>query len=223
MVTETVPFFSTQVLFSPLFFSTVIFFTIQVYRAYSYLALVTESTAEIIKLAGDNVTLEEANEQAGEMTKHFGYVQFFGVFIAFLNGFFVDKGRHRRQKQRLQYFLVTEKTGNFYKGLAAGVSCTSALGAAFSLLYLIPSKYAQYGTMILSVFHRSFTFGINATVLAMSFPMAHFGKLYGIAGVSSTRLRQRIHSKFLARRSFGELRDHPDYKFTSRIWSFYCK
>jgi hypothetical protein len=169
VVTETVPFFSTQVLFSPLFFSTVIFFTIQVYRAYSYLALVTESTAEIIKLAGDNVTLEEANEQAGEMTKHFGYVQFFGVFIAFLNGFFVDK--------------VTEKTGNFYKGLAAGVSCTSALGAAFSLLYLIPSKYAQYGTMILSVFHRSFTFGINATVLAMSFPMAHFGKLYGIAGL----------------------------------------
>ena len=93
-------------------------------------------------------------------------------------------------------FLVTEKTGNFYKGLAAGVACTSALGAAFSLLYVIPSKYAQYGTMILSVFHRSFTFGINATVIAMSFPMEHFGKLYGIAGVSSTDLNQIIYSLF---------------------------
>ena len=214
VVTETVPFFSTQVLFSPLFFSTVIFFTIQVYRAYSYLALVTESTAEIIKLAEDNVTLEEANEQAGEMTKHFGYVQFFGVFIAFLNGFFVDKGSQRRQKP-CSTFLVTEKTGNLYKGLAAGVSCTSALGAAFSLLYLIPSKYAQYGTMILSVFHRSFTFGINATVLAMSFPMEHFGKLYGIAGVSSKSLRPIIYLIFLAWRSCCELRDQPDDKFAS--------
>jgi len=215
VVTETVPFFSTQVLFSPLFFSTIIFFTIQVYRAYSYLALVTDSTAEIIKQAGNNLTLEDAQDQAGEMTKHFGYVQFFGVFIAFLNGFFVDKGKQQRQKQIPITFLVTEKTGNSFKGLAAGVSCTSALGAAFSLLYLIPSKYAQYGTMILSVFHRSFTFGINATVIAMSFPMEHFGKLYGIAGVSSTSLRPIINLKYLARRSCGELRDQPDDKFAS--------
>ena len=92
---ESAAFFSTDVVFSPLFWSTAVFFTIQVYRAYSYLALVTDSTAEIIQLAGDNLTIEEAQEQAGEMTKHFGYVQFFGVFIAFLNGFLVDKGKQK--------------------------------------------------------------------------------------------------------------------------------
>ncbi|CBY11789.1 unnamed protein product [Oikopleura dioica] len=70
-------------------------------------------------------------------------------------------------------------TGDKNKALAAGVFLTTTLGISFTGLTLIANTTLQYASFFLSVLHRSFTFGINATVIGLSFPNEHFGKLYG--------------------------------------------
>ncbi|CAG5090564.1 Oidioi.mRNA.OKI2018_I69.PAR.g12649.t1.cds [Oikopleura dioica] len=76
-------------------------------------------------------------------------------------------------------FNVLAKTGDKNKALAAGVFLTTIFGISFTALTLIANTALQYATFILSVLHKSFTYGINATVIGLSFPNEHFGKLYG--------------------------------------------
>ena len=70
-----------------------------------------------------------------------------------------------------------------YASLAMSVLLVSLLGSLFSLLAVIPSVKLQFATFTLSVIHRAFTYGANATVIGMCFPMEYFGKLYGISQV----------------------------------------
>jgi hypothetical protein len=70
-----------------------------------------------------------------------------------------------------------------YIALAASVLLVTILGSLFSLLAIVPSTSLQYATFTMSVIHRAFTFGVNASVIGMCFPMEYFGKLYGISQV----------------------------------------
>ena len=76
---------------SYLYISAVLFFVLNVYRVYFFLATMTPSTAEIIQ-SSKNVTAEEAEEEALVMTKRFGVVQFLGIFVASVNGLVIDAG-----------------------------------------------------------------------------------------------------------------------------------
>jgi len=161
---EVPAFFSTSVAFSPLFISTALFFIIQVTRVYFYLGGIQGGTQELVKV-DQNCTQAEAGDITGTMMTNFAIFQFGGVGYAFLNGMVIDK--------------TLAATGDKNKALAAGVFLTTTLGISFTGLTLIANTTLQYASFFLSVLHRSFTFGINATVIGLSFPNEHFGKLYG--------------------------------------------
>lgn len=126
----------------------------------------TNSTAEIIQTS-QNMTAEEAQQEALIMTKRFGVVQFLGIFLAFLNGLVIE--------------TVMTKTGSKGKSIAASILMVVLLGILFSIFAIIPSVELQYVTFVISAVHRSFVFGCNASLIGMIFPMEYFGKLFGIS------------------------------------------
>ena len=83
------PFFSREVLFSPIYISTVLFFMLNVFRIYVYLGTMGYSTAELIA-ADQGCSKEEADLKAGSMVTSFGVVQFCGVLFAPINGIVID-------------------------------------------------------------------------------------------------------------------------------------
>ena len=74
--------------------------------------------------------------------------------------------------------------GRKYKSLAVSMMCMIVLGSMFSLISVMPYVNLQYLAYVFSVIHRAFTYGGNAAVIAMCFPIQYFGKLYGISQVS---------------------------------------
>ena len=184
---EVPAFFSTSVAFSPLFISTALFFIIQVTRVYFYLGGIQGGTQELVKV-DQNCTQAEAGDITGTMMTNFAIFQFGGVGYAFLNGMVIDKSEFF-----LFIFFIKSSalaaTGDKNKALAAGVFLTTTLGISFTGLTLIANTTLQYASFFLSVLHRSFTFGINATVIGLSFPNEHFGKLYGTTQVTYLALK----------------------------------
>ena len=87
---EVLPFKS--LVFSPLYISTVLFFILNVFRVYYYLATMMDSTAELIQMENPNATKTEAMNQALVMAEKFGVVQFCGVIFAPINGLLIDAG-----------------------------------------------------------------------------------------------------------------------------------
>jgi hypothetical protein len=126
-----------------------------------------------IMKANSDLTEDQAGEISYGMVTTFGVVQFFGVLFAPLNGVVIDSVFARATN----YTPDVRK----YVSLAASVFLVTLLGSIFSLLAIIPSVKLQYVTFTLSVLHRAFVYGANATVIGMCFPMEYFGKLYGIS------------------------------------------
>ena len=87
--------------------------------------------------------------------------------------------------------------GKKYKSLAVSMMCMIVLGSLFSIISVMPYINLQYLAYVFSVIHRAFTYGGNAAVIAMCFPIQYFGKLYGI---SQARLKsfKIIEFKFLS-------------------------
>ena len=85
------PFFSANVVFHPIYISTVLFFVYNVFRVYFFLATMSFSTSELIETAS-NIPKEEAQNVANKMVQTFGIVQFFGVVFAPVNGMVIDYG-----------------------------------------------------------------------------------------------------------------------------------
>ena len=76
--------------------------------------------------------------------------------------------------------------GKKYKSLAVSMMCMIVLGSLFSIISVMPYINLQYLAYVFSVIHRAFTYGGNAAVIAMCFPIQYFGKLYGISQVRIT-------------------------------------
>ncbi|CAG5104323.1 Oidioi.mRNA.OKI2018_I69.chr1.g1197.t1.cds [Oikopleura dioica] len=133
-------------------------------RVYFYLGAIAPGTQELVQL-DQNCTQEEAGSITGTMMTNFAIFQFGGAGYAFLTGMVVDS--------------TLAKTGDKNKALATGVFLTTIFGISFTALTLIANTTLQYASFFLSVLHKSFTYGINATVIGLSFPNEHFGKLYG--------------------------------------------
>ena len=74
--------------------------------------------------------------------------------------------------------------GKKYRSLAVSMTCMIVLGTLFSFISILPYVKLQYLAYLFSVIHRAFTYGGNAAVIAMCFPIQYFGKLYGISQVS---------------------------------------
>ena len=77
---------------SPLYFSGMIFFIVNVFRVYFYLGTMLSSTAELIKIENPNITEADAFEEAKSMANKFGVVQSLGIVIAPINGLIIDTG-----------------------------------------------------------------------------------------------------------------------------------
>jgi len=160
-------FVSKDVLLSPLYWSTVAFFVLNVFKVYYFIGAMKLSTAETINQV-TNATAEESKVLAESMATKFGAVQLLGVFIAPINGYIIDN-------------MMRITKGRKYKSLAVSMMCMIVLGSMFSLISVMPFVNLQYLAYVFSVIHRAFTYGGNAAVIAMCFPIQYFGKLYGIS------------------------------------------
>ena len=79
--------------------------------------------------------------------------------------------------------------GKKYRSLAVSMMCMIVLGTLFSFISILPYVKLQYLAYLFSVIHRAFTYGGNAAVIAMCFPIQYFGKLYGISQVIHVKHR----------------------------------
>ena len=108
----------------------------------------------------------------GKYVTIFGVCQFFGIVCAPLNGFLIDGVKNHKSSRN--------KNANNLLAIAASACATSTWGSLFSLCVLIPVPKLQYVSFVLQVAFRSFLYGGNASFIALSFPIEHFGKIYGM-------------------------------------------
>uniref|UniRef100_W5MMU4 Solute carrier family 43 member 3b n=1 Tax=Lepisosteus oculatus TaxID=7918 RepID=W5MMU4_LEPOC len=114
-------------------------------------------------------------------TNAFAFTQLCGVLCAPWNGMIMD--RHKRAPK-------SGTQGGFFPGrpereadlhsAVLSLALTALQCLLFSLCASIPLLPLQYLTFILQVVNRSFLYGGNAAFIAVAFPPAHFGKLYGL-------------------------------------------
>jgi len=154
------------------FWTNTMHFSLLQLRNYFFLGTFVTWMAEL--LPDDNTAL-------GKYINAFGICQFFGVVTAPLNGFLIDGMKHWFSK-----YSDVDKISSA-KAIAVSAFTTSTLAVLFSITVAIPNAGLQYVSFVLQVIFRSFLYGGNASFVAFSFPVEHFGSLYGatmtIAGI----------------------------------------
>nr|CAB3266285.1 solute carrier family 43 member 3-like [Phallusia mammillata] len=118
--------------------------------------------------------LSAGSNELGGYINVFGICQFFGVLTAPLNGFLIDGTKKWFSKSTSDPAIASAKA------VSVSAFTTSLLGVLFSLIVAIPIAPIQYISFVLQVVFRSFLYGGNASFIAFSFPVQHFGKLYGL-------------------------------------------
>uniref|UniRef100_UPI00358EC371 equilibrative nucleobase transporter 1 isoform X2 n=1 Tax=Myxine glutinosa TaxID=7769 RepID=UPI00358EC371 len=117
---------------------------------------------------------------AGDMDKISWYTTLFAIiqscawFCAPWNGRLIDLHRQRLLKGRKDVQFA---------GLGSTIpslGLTTLLGIAFAGVAAIPKIQAQGLAFCLQVMSRAFLYGGNAAFIAIAFPSAHFGKLFGL-------------------------------------------
>lgn len=150
-----------------IYISANLFFVVNCFRVYWYLASVGGSITETIRRSDENVTSEEALELTDQMTTVFGVIQSLAIFLAPINGIIIDQ--------------VLSKTSNKYLAILISATCCNVLGVTFSFLEVANSVELQYVTMVVSALHRAFTFSCHTALIGILFPHHHFGKLFGVS------------------------------------------
>jgi len=150
-----------------IYISANLFFVVNCFRVYWYLASVGGSITETIRRSDKNVTSEELLELTDQMTTAFGVIQSLAIFLAPINGIIIDQ--------------VLSKTSNKYLAILISATCCNVLGVIFSFLEVANSVELQYITMIISALHRAFTFSCHTALIGILFPHHHFGKLFGVS------------------------------------------
>ncbi|XP_069089149.1 equilibrative nucleobase transporter 1-like isoform X2 [Pleurodeles waltl] len=110
-------------------------------------------------------------------TNAFAFTQLCGVLCAPWNGILMD--RHKRGKKN-EGGTEALKTLADLRSAVLSLALTAGQCVLFSICASVPVLPVQYATFILQVVNRSFLYGGNAAFIAMAFPLAHFGKLYGL-------------------------------------------
>lgn len=110
-------------------------------------------------------------------TNAFAFTQLCGVLCAPWNGILMD--RHKRGKKNEGSTQASNTLADL-RSVVLSLALTAGQCVLFSICASIPILPVQYATFIIQVVNRSFLYGGNAAFIAMAFPLAHFGKLYGL-------------------------------------------
>uniref|UniRef100_A0A8C3AQV6 Solute carrier family 43 member 3 n=1 Tax=Cyclopterus lumpus TaxID=8103 RepID=A0A8C3AQV6_CYCLU len=104
-------------------------------------------------------------------TNVFAVTQLCGMLCAPWNGLIMDrlKGKPRESEQEADL-----------RALVLSLSLTVLQCALFSVCAAIPNLRLQYLTFVLYMINFAFLYGGNATFILVTFPLCHFGKLYGL-------------------------------------------
>lgn len=107
-------------------------------------------------------------------TNAFAITQLCGVLCAPWNGLIMDrhKGRPREPGE-------SEREVDL-RASVLSLALTVLQCVLFSVCAATPLLPLQYLTFVLQVLNRSFLYGGNAAFISVAFPVAHFGKLYGL-------------------------------------------
>ncbi|XP_076806543.1 equilibrative nucleobase transporter 1-like [Clavelina lepadiformis] len=119
-------------------------------------------------------SIHEGSEIENTFVPVFSTILCSGSIMTVVPGFMTDQIKAFYQKKRL-----TSRAASL-KALYISLACLSTLGAAVSLLKLIPILKLQYITFSLFVVFRSFLYYFNCSFIATAFPYQHFGRLFGI-------------------------------------------
>ncbi|XP_069089372.1 equilibrative nucleobase transporter 1-like [Pleurodeles waltl] len=110
-------------------------------------------------------------------TDAFAIAQLFGVLCAPWNGILMDRNKRGKNGEGGTEAL---KTLADLRSAVLSLALTAGQCVLFSICASVPVLPVQYATFILQVVNRSFLYGGNAAFIAMAFPLAHFGKLFGL-------------------------------------------
>ncbi|XP_034411215.1 solute carrier family 43 member 3-like [Cyclopterus lumpus] len=107
-------------------------------------------------------------------TNVFAVTQLCGMLCAPWNGLIMDrlKGKPRAAGE-------SEQEADL-RALVLSLSLTVLQCALFSVCAAIPNLRLQYLTFVLYMINFAFLYGGNATFILVTFPLCHFGKLYGL-------------------------------------------
>ncbi|XP_029430687.1 solute carrier family 43 member 3 [Rhinatrema bivittatum] len=149
--------------FSWLFGLHLVWLSVMQLRHYLFIGMLNATLNHLAR--GDIATISR-------YTDAFAFTQLCGVLCAPWNGIIMD--RHKRGKVQESDSLADLQSS------ILSLAVTVVQCVLFSVCAAIPILTVQYATFIFQVLNRSFLYGGNAAFVAIAFPPAHFGKLYGL-------------------------------------------
>lgn len=117
------------------------------------------------------------HHQISLYTDAFAFTQLCGVLCAPWNGILID--RHKRGKKSEGGTEASDTLADL-RSVVLSLALTAGQCVLFCICASVPILPVQFATFIVEVVNRSFLYGGNAAFIAMAFPLAHFGKLYGL-------------------------------------------
>ncbi|XP_064417007.1 equilibrative nucleobase transporter 1 [Latimeria chalumnae] len=159
-------------IFSSLFFWHLVWLSVMQLRHYLFIGTLNPMLTHL------------ANNDPGKVstfTNAFAFTQLCGILCAPWNGMIMDRHKHKRAKK--DGTPQNDQDSDHFSDLRASImslAITALQCILFSLCAAIPVLEVQYASFIFQVLNRSFLYGGNAAFIAITFPIQHFGKIYGM-------------------------------------------
>uniref|UniRef100_H3A9H8 Solute carrier family 43 member 3 n=1 Tax=Latimeria chalumnae TaxID=7897 RepID=H3A9H8_LATCH len=153
-------------IFSSLFFWHLVWLSVMQLRHYLFIGTLNPMLTHL------------ANNDPGKVstfTNAFAFTQLCGILCAPWNGMIMDRHKHKRAKKD-----GTPQNDRNLRASIMSLAITALQCILFSLCAAIPVLEVQYASFIFQVLNRSFLYGGNAAFIAITFPIQHFGKIYGM-------------------------------------------
>ena len=118
--------------------------------------------------------VEDDFKNVNKLTNIFSILLLLPAFLAPLHGVLVDTC------MKLLKNCVTQRRKLEFYSLFCSMTVTSAFSILLSLAAIIPNAYLSFAFFVLS---KSFIFAASPAFLIITFPIQHFGKLYGVTNI----------------------------------------
>ncbi|XP_067916303.1 equilibrative nucleobase transporter 1-like [Heterodontus francisci] len=144
--------------------------------------------------------------QVGTLLNAFAFTQLCAVLCAPWSGLIMD--RHKCRTKQANTASESQRLADM-KSAVLSQTITITISILFSISATIPVLEVQYLTFVLQVISRSFLSGGCTTFITVTFPLCHFGKIYGLGQAISAIVSLLQYPFFTLIQ--GPLQDNPLY------------